>query len=279
MPEAPEVRIITEQLSSFIARSTLENIAILGGRFLKTPPEQLDEFKQFLPTKIGKIACKGKFIWFEFENGWYLFNTLGMTGSWSAKREKHSALQLNFSNKDLFFTDIRHFGSVKFTNSARALKSKVSSLGVDVLDHALTVGDLTTTKKLLSTYLCSVFSTRLKKETLAKILMDQSILAGVGNYIKCESLYRAKLSPWRQTNSLTEQEIDALAQAITDVMLLSYQAGGNTISDYKDLNGKKGDFSSFLRVYGKVVDPLGNPIKREKTQDGRTTHWVPTVQK
>lgn len=272
MPESPEVRIITEQLSSALTSSTIKDIAVIGGRFLKSPPDHLKEIKQTFPTRIKEIKCKGKFIWFGFENDWYLFNTLGMTGSWSFEKQKHSALHIRMDEKNVFFFDPRHFGTIKFAHGTEVLNTKLNSLGPDLLDKALS--DINP-KHLVRKQL----QNRPDGETLTESLMNQKVFAGIGNYIKSESLYRAKLSPWRNSNTLTNEEYFALSDALTKVMFESYHAGGNTIATYKDVSGKIGSYSSYLQVYGKIKDPLGNQVKKQQTYDKRTSWWVPEIQK
>lgn len=272
MPESPEVRIITEQLSHALTSSTIKDVVVLGGRFLKNPPDYLENIRQTFPTKITEIKCKGKFIWFGFDNGWYLFNTLGMTGSWSFEKQKHSALHIEMDEKNIFFFDPRHFGTVKFAHGVEALNTKLNSLGLDLLDKAISnIDPKYSVRKQLQN--------RPNGETLAESLMNQKIFAGVGNYIKSEALYRAGLSPWRNSNTLTNEEYFALSEALTKVMLESYKTGGNTIATYKDVSGKIGNYGSYLQVYGKTKDPLGNCIKKQQTYDKRTSWWVPEIQK
>jgi formamidopyrimidine-DNA glycosylase len=108
--------------------------------------------------------------------------------------------------------------------------------------------------------------------------MDQSIFAGVGNYIRAEALYLAKISPWRQANLMKKEEVVTLCQALADVMNESYSHQGATILTYKDAYGAEGKYSSCFKVYGQATDPLGNPIIKEETPEGRTIHWCPTIQ-
>lgn len=268
MPEGVEVKVITQQLAVQAIGKTLQEINLLGGRFLRIPPENFAKFQKVLPSKITEINCKGKFIWFTFDNRWYLFNTLGMTGSWGDVREKHSAISLTFDDGSIiYFTDPRHFGTLKFSLS---LQDKLDSLGEDLLQSALTEQDLT-----------RIFRKRIqaKTETLAEILMNQKIFSGVGNYIKAEALYLAKLSPWRRGNTLSTTECDILLSSINKIMLESYRLDGTTIATYKNFEGKLGQYSSKLLVYGKNLDPLGNLIKSETTLDKRTTWWVPRLQR
>jgi formamidopyrimidine-DNA glycosylase len=113
---------------------------------------------------------------------------------------------------------------------------------------------------------------------IGQLLMDQSLFAGVGNYIRAEALYQAKMSPWRLGNQLTEDDLKALYEAIVSVMKESYDHQGATILTYKNAYGEEGKHSSYFKVYGQSKDPLGNIIKKEDTPDKRTIHWCPAVQ-
>lgn len=278
MPEGPEVRIITEGLYEKARNTIINNIEVIGGRFVKQSPEGLFELKKLLPIKIESVFCKGKAIGFRLDRGWYIFNTLGMTGSWSDKRDKHSAIKIDIEKfplgekSSIYFTDARHFGNIAFGRGFVYLGQKLpkgwdmlSGFFVPVLSQE---DNLRKFKDIL----------RESKKTLAETLMDQSKIAGIGNYIKSESLYRAKLSPFRICNELNHRECSALYVAIMEVLFASYEAGGATLATYKNFEGKFGKFSEQFKVYKKKTDCEGRVIVRETTPDKRTTWWVPSIQ-
>lgn len=274
MPEGVEVRIFTEQLNKKIAGHWLQKVSILGGRFVRFPPDNFSEFKNFLPAKVKQVKCKGKFIWFELNNDWYIFNTLAMTGSWTDSEQKHSAIDLHLAppfledSFSIYFTDPRHFGTVKFGK-------------VDELEHRWPKGWDILNDLLAGLKPSKVIFRDLLRETntnITEALMDQSVFAGIGNYIKSEVLYRARISPWRSTSTLTPTECYTLFEAVCDVLTESYNAGGATLATYKSFAGE-GNFGEKLRVYKKKVDPHLRPVKKETTADKRTTWWVPEVQK
>ena len=100
---------------------------------------------------------------------------------------------------------------------------------------------------------------------ITKALMDQSVIAGVGNYIKSDSLWLAGISPKRTAEELSDLELSALNRSIKHVMKESYQAGGATIDTYKDFNGENGENDDYGRkflVYNQDTDPDGNVIER-----------------
>ena len=108
--------------------------------------------------------------------------------------------------------------------------------------------------------------------------MNQGVFAGVGNYLKCEALYRTRISPHRTVGDLKNFEISMLHRTLQDIMSASYRQGGASIRDYQRIDGGSGDFVFEFEVYGKKKDRDGNTVIRELTSDGRTTHWVPALQ-
>ena len=113
---------------------------------------------------------------------------------------------------------------------------------------------------------------------ITKFLMDQHNISGIGNYLKSEILYSAKVSPHRNVGSLSEKELKNIYDAAKKISKLSMEQKGMSKSDFRDIDGTKGDFQTMLKVYCLKKDPLGNEVVKEKTKDGRTTHWVPKLQ-
>ena len=144
MPEGPEVKVLVDQLNFFLSKSTVNTLTINSGRYSKKAPDNYNDFIKLLPAKINSVNCKGKFIWFEFDNGWKIWNTLGMTGGWKDVKTKYSHLTLNFTknsvNNEIYFDDYRNFGTFKFLNDKnnKLLNKKLNELGVDVLGKEFT---------------------------------------------------------------------------------------------------------------------------------------------
>jgi DNA-formamidopyrimidine glycosylase len=270
MPEGPEVKIMTDQLCSRLKDRHLFEINIIGGKFIRLPPDNINLFKNILPNKIIDVKCKGKFIYFTFSNNWYIFNTLGMTGNWSEVKEKHSSIHFKLEDGDIYFNDARRFGTFKCIQGNDVLQQKLNSLGLDLLSAAINNDNIKYRFRNLI---------KDREDTLAEALMNQKIFSGVGNYIKSETLYRSRLSPWRICNSLSNEEYYSLAQNTIDILLESYKLGGATLATYKNFEGKTGWYADKLQVYKKLKDPLGNNVKSESTYDKRTSWWVPEVQK
>jgi len=277
MPEGPEVKILVDSLNKYLQHTTIIKLSILSGRYfsdsdrIRKKPDKYQPFIEALPLSIKEIKCKGKFIYFVFGNNWFMYNTLGMSGSWTNTFRKHCHLELHYidgngDTKKLWFCDIRRFGTVKFVDNLQDLNNKLNSLGPDLLDENT---DLSTFKAVVE---------KNKTKNITQFLMDQSKISGCGNYIKCESLYLSKISPHLTLRELTDLQIENLFKSLKKVITSSYQQQGATIATYQNMEGQKGGFTNFFKVYGRKLDDNNNAIKKETTKDGRTTHWVPLIQ-
>lgn len=272
MPELPEVARAVLSLNSAIQGKQLEEITIHSGRYAKHgDPKGLDQFRLDLPATIDDITFQGKLIIFEFTGWsgrkWWAWNTLGMGGGWRNDRVKHSHVEFKTGSGSVFFTDVRNFGTLKFTDDINETNRKKKTIGPNHLNDEISD---------------SLFRERLMKypnKTLPEVLMNQSLIGGIGNYIKAEVLYIAGISPHRLVDSLSDLEFSALNKATGDVIRSSYARRGATISTYKDIDGDDGDFKFYFRVYGRSTCENGFPVVRETTKDKRTTHWVPQIQK
>ena len=272
-------------MQNFVKDKDLASFDIIGGRYKNKHPDGYLEFKKRLeraPLFIDSVNVKGKFMWWRFfELGprknlaeCHMWCTYGMSGQWSTElANKHTGATMSFvfDSREpagvLNFDDPRHFGTLKFVNDPALTVKKLATLGPDMLNDPPDLAE---------------FELRLGKrfsKTLAEALMDQSVVSGVGNYVKAEALYLAELSPHRTVSSLKAGERQRLRDQIITVMKASYATGGATISTYRNPDGKPGEAQRRFAVYGNKTDPMGNPVIREETKDGRTTHWVPSIQR
>ena len=267
VPEGPECRTVADGLNTFLTGKRITGINILSGRYARHGgPDGLVEFSATLPAKVVGASCHGKFIYIHMDNGWNLWCTLGMTGSWRTVETTHARVALDTEDGTAYFTDMRNFGTLSFVKGNGQLLAKIKSLGPDMLMNNLPDSDFISIIKSDS-------------RTIAEAIMDQSVISGVGNYLKAECLYFARISPHRMCKDLTDDEIRNLNASIKSTIRLSYKTGGATIKNYAGVNGDVGQYSSRFAVYSCKEDPLGNPVVREKTKDGRTTHWVPNLQR
>jgi DNA-formamidopyrimidine glycosylase len=269
MPEGVEVKLSAELIRPLVLDKTVYHISVgPNSRYKTIYPEGLRQFQK--NCKVAAVETRGKFMYWTFDNGWYLLNTFGMSGQWSTVESKHPCLIIQFEGgaEEIIFNDPRHFGTIKFTNDSQEVMNKLEELGWDPLQQSNVDQILPWVKQKL------MYSSK----CIGDALMNQSIFAGVGNYIRAEALYLSGISPWRQASALTGQEVKFLCHCIVQVMQESYAHQGATILTYKTVFGAEGKYSSCFKVYGQKTDPLGNPIKKEKMPDGRAIHWSPTMQ-
>ena len=267
-PEGPECKIISTQLNQKITGKKLLEIQVVSGRYIRN---SIKDMLLFTESIIESVSCHGKFIYMKCGT-YHIHNTLGMTGTWTQNTNSiHNRIRFLFSDgSEIFFNDQRNFGTISIVNPEET-NHKISGMGIDLLaienrEAAIIFG----TKKL--------DSIKNKNYNITRVLMDQSILAGVGNYIKCEAMYRSSVNPYRAIGDLTEKERRTLIDHLWTIMHKSYQAGGATIRNYTDTDEKRGLMSFAFKVYGKKLDPNGNVVLKEETPDGRRTHWCPRVQ-
>ena len=268
MPEGAEVKLFGESLARTIAGKNLSPINVLSGRYLKKDLEGIDLMRARLPTRVVGVGVHGKFLYWVVENDVFLYSTLGMTGHWSNVPTKHARVEFLFSDgTKVYFNDQRNFGTLKLVPGRNGLINKLKTLGPDMLSMDVDV-DL---------FRASV--SRKNKWTISKAIMDQSVIAGVGNYVKAESLYLAQISPNRKVSELTDTDYANLNNAIKAVLSEAYKRNGASFDTYKDFKGEEGQYTQRFAVYNQKQDPYGNEVIKEKTDDGRTTHWVPALQK
>jgi formamidopyrimidine-DNA glycosylase len=115
-------------------------------------------------------------------------------------------------------------------------------------------------------------------KNITVLLMEQKVVSGVGNYLKSESLYSARINPWARINNLTDDNLLVLYGAIRDNIGKSYRAGGASIRHYSDINDVSGVFEYDMNVYNKKKCSDGTEIKHEETPDKRATYWCPSIQ-
>lgn len=168
----------------------------------------------------------------------------------------------------MYYTDVRRFGTFSFTNIAE-LNKKLRTLKYDILKDDITFKD----------FKCE-FEKRVgkkgKSREITKVLMDAKLFTNIGNYIKCEALYLAKISPKRTIDKLSNSDLKNLLKAIRYILKLSYKSQHGINNYLPNVNTINNQFK-FL-VYKQKEDPLGNKVERFESSDKRSTYWVPAVQ-
>jgi len=279
MPELPEVETIARGLDQRIAGDTIESVW-LGEKPepLKSPPEEIASVLEH--SRIAHVRRVGKHIVFDLEgenrNGqktraqWIVH--LGMTGQLriasaqtGAAKHTHAILKLA-SGRELRFVDPRRFGRLAVVRVESQDGSGFAAPGDEPLDARI--------DRFITLF-------RHRKTPIKSALLNQKLLSGVGNIYADESLFRAKVRPRRRASSLTRAELQKLHAALREVLKEAIKAGGSSVSDYVDAEGRSGFFQLKHRVYGREGQPCfvcKTPIKRVIIA-GRSSHYCPHCQK
>lgn len=301
MPEGPEVRVICEYLNKVWSNQTIIGMNWDSkSKFNKTGIKGLDLVK--LPCKVIRVFPRGKVIVIECINSngetIYMISQLGMEGKWTREKGPHANFKILFGEptdqkteggKTLYkitdiwrYDDTRHFGNF---NIYKDLSEVWKKHGPCLLTTALVSRGILRKEDLsehepLATkeaWVKSLSNGRLKNKQICAYLMEQKYFAGIGNYLRAELLYRARVRPDRTLSQLSEEEKELLYDTALEQLIISYNYRGLTIKTYWDPEGKKGECP--LQVYNQKTDPLGNEVVKERFKDKRTTHWVPQIQK
>ena len=232
---------------------------------------------------IAGIARKGKFLIWEFSNGKtiHALNHLGMTGVWHLYSKnkwkekkladfKHFKVYFEFDdNTHLLFINVRKFGKFRILELKTILsRNSIANLGPDILELPF---DLDRFRDIIS---------RRKKE-IGKALLDYTIVAGCGNIYKSETLFRAKINPFRSCSELSREEITLLGEKLSEVAQEALMNKGSTLKDFTHVDGYQGLMQNKFFVYDKKDE---NCILCEKSiiamkQGDRTTFYCDHCQK
>lgn len=249
MPEGPEIRRAAERIKS-LEDSTILNIRVLSGRYMKNGvPAILEPAGQ----KVKKVRVRGKLIGIYLEDH-VILSTAGMSGHWVKDPDpvKHERIRIwsitdEFKNQSFTFGDQRNFGTFKVVSKLEA-DIKFASLGLDVFDE-LNLPELKKRIEKFGQY-----------QPICESLLEQRIFAGVGNYIRAEAMYLAKINPRDRTDLMTDEQLTRLWSAIHEVAAKAYELEHN----YKDL------------CYHREVADDGRLVENFKDGNGRTV-WFCAV--
>jgi len=247
MPELPEVETVTRALSKIVERSKVKSVEIYRTDLRWKVP---DDLKEILENDIfEKPFRRGKYILIPTKKDNILLIHLGMSGQIKIKESvptllKHDHIRIIIENKNnnlfsITYNDPRRFGYVDYLNK-RDLKKHflLKSLGVEPFSEDLT-----------KVYLHNIF--KKKTTNIKNALLDQKIIAGIGNIYASEILFRAKIRPHRNVNSLESKDLELIINSTKEILKKSIKKGGTTIKDHKQPDGQLGYFKQNLAVYGK----------------------------
>ncbi|MFV9875018.1 MAG: bifunctional DNA-formamidopyrimidine glycosylase/DNA-(apurinic or apyrimidinic site) lyase [Rickettsiales endosymbiont of Dermacentor nuttalli] len=272
MPELPEVETIVRELKQEILEHTISNVTVNHIKLRQSIPINLATLT--INTKILNITRKAKYILWQLSNNYTLIFHLGMTGkllisgdSYLVNKHDHVLFQIS-NQKNIIFNDVRRFGLVTIEKSnALKLLSIFNKPIMEPLSNEFNLEYLT--NKLKN-----------KQTPIKTALMDNNIVVGIGNIYSNESLFRAKISPKRASNTLNSQELSTLIMVIKNILLEAINLGGSTFRDYANTTGKSGNFQSKFNVYnrhGKNCITCSSIIERIK-QAGRSTFYCTKCQ-
>lgn len=270
MPELPEVETAKNGITPSLIGRILQSITI--NRPNLRIPFPTDMAERLTGQKCINLRRRGKYIWIDFANNLTLVIHLGMSGSLTVDKTSQSPHDHVIFTTDhgtkITYNDPRRFGMMFFVETHKEHEHKAfANMGPEPLSNDLNASYLI--QKLTD-----------KKSPIKTALLDQSVIAGIGNIYACEALYRANISPLRPSNSLNEDEAGALIADIRDILNEAVTSGGSSLRDHRQADGTLGYFQHHFDVYdreGETCKITGGQIIRI-TQSGRSTFYCPEKQ-
>jgi len=287
MPELPEVETVRLQLLSKILNQPIVDVVVFHQKTI----EQNKNFKkELLGQEFSYIDRIGKLLIFDFKNkpDRFLLVHLKMTGQFfyldkqgliggghlvSEKDtkdlpNKHTRVAIYFEKGGaLFFNDMRLFGFMKLVDA------KTKELAKGRFGQEPISADFD--------YKALFEKIKNRQVSIKALLLDQTLVAGLGNIYVDEALWQAKVRPDRKANSLSFLELKNTIKAGGEIMKKSLEVGGTTFQHFVDVKGNIGNFTKFLKVFGRQGKPClrcGTIIEKNRTA-GRGTHFCPNCQK
>ncbi len=286
MPELPEVETVRIGLSKFLPGKTIKHVWHDWPKSFPNAPADVQQFA--VGAKIVLVARRAKVLLIELDTKYTLLIHLKMTGQlvFVSNKDRFGAghpndslinnlpdktthVVLDFGDSKLFFNDQRKFGWVKL----------IPTLEVPNIDFFKKVGP----EPLAADFTHTKFIERLRrrqKSNIKSVLLDQTIVAGIGNIYADESLFAACIHPETRVQNITDAQLKVLHKELIDILKLSIEKGGSTDKNYVNAEGKKGSYMSFAKVFRKENTPCqrcGDIIIKTRVA-GRGTHICPTCQ-
>ena len=275
MPELPEVETIRRGLRPILEGQKLISVIVRRGSLRIPFPKNFS--KKLLGKKIISLKRRAKYLLMHIEGGDVVIMHFGMSGNFQilkgdiSKPGKHDHVDFCVpKNIVVRYNDPRRFGLMTLTRENElAIHKLLKFIGPDPLEN-----DFSYTK----------FSETLarRKITIKAALLDQKIIAGLGNIYVSESLFRSGILPTRLANSIISVELKKLTASIKTVLMEAIEAGGSSLNDYTKPDGNLGYFQNNFRVYGKENEVCSNCLLteiRKINQSGRSTFFCPICQK
>jgi len=271
MPELPEAESISRALDRALSKRTITGVEVFFPR-LRTSLEPLLESGLVGRTFTG-CRRRARYAVADLDDGRALTMHFGMSGvvrvePESVPRRKHEHVFIHLSDGKVFrFEDPRRFGFLE-----------VQRLGADGWPECLAgIGVEPLSAKFSARFLFA--ATRKRKTPAKEMLMDNSLVTGIGNIYAAETLFAAHVSPTRPSCELTERECADIVRNAKRILRMSIKMGGTTVSDYRNVDGSEGKFVQKLRIYGKERCPDCGTAVAKVVLGGRTSWYCPNCQK
>jgi formamidopyrimidine-DNA glycosylase len=293
MPELPEVETVRRGLEPWLAGARIDSVR-LNRKDLRFPfPGQFAE--TLTGATIERVGRRAKYLLFELSNGVTWLSHLGMTGSYRfaarvfkepsryyepAVDEKHDHVVLELTHPKegkltLIYADARRFGFMDLFRD-EAESPYLEGLGPEPLSNAFNAEEM-----------AARFAG--KKAPMKAALLDQRVVAGLGNIYVSEALHRAHILPTREARSLVlksgkpGKSLETLAEGVRTVLTEAIEAGGSTLRDFRAADGKSGYFQHRFAVYDREGEPCPTPVCggviERIVQSGRSTYFCAVCQK
>ncbi len=272
MPEMPEVETVRRTLLPLIKGKTIKEVTVWYPKIITGDAKEFA--RQLTGKKIENIDRYAKYLLIRLSDNLTIVSHLRMEGKYrlvkiNTKKDKHDHVQIVFKdNSALRYNDVRKFGRMQLIKTGTEKeKTGISKLGAEPNSAAFTVS-----------YLQNGLAR--KKKNIKNTLLDQSIVAGLGNIYVDEVLWETKIHPLSQANTIPAEKIAQLHDNINSLIELAIAERGTTVHTYLDANGKTGGFQKMLQVYGHKGEPCvrcGAPLEKIKV-NGRGTTFCPKCQ-
>ena len=273
MPELPEVEQVRISLLPHIIGKTIEKVRVDLPKMILHPEPEIFA-RQLQGARFTGVQRRGKYLRLDLEKGRWLLIHLRMTGALlalpkTAPEPPFTRMAFFLSGEEnLYFTDIRTFGVAALVGEDGWRDKGYEGLGPEPLDPGLTPGYLRE-------------KARGKTAVVKAFILDQTILAGLGNIYADEALFAAGIRPTRRVNRMTRKDWEALTLAIRDVIRQGLEHHGTTFRNDQEADGNMGDNSLYLQVYhrkGRPCKRCGALLKQIKVA-GRGSVYCPHCQK
>ncbi|RDH83688.1 MAG: DNA-formamidopyrimidine glycosylase [endosymbiont of Seepiophila jonesi] len=271
MPELPEVETTRRGIESRIKGTVVERVIIRQAKLRWPIPATLPHD---LPGQcLLRVERRAKYLLLQFDQGTLILH-LGMSGSLrvlerGSPPQTHDHFEITFgNNRILRLRDPRRFGAVLWTSAPAADHSLLRELGPEPLGPDFD-----------GTHLHQAGSRR--RVAVKNLIMNSKVVVGVGNIYASESLFRAGIHPARPANRISQQRYDRLAAEISAVLREAIKAGGTTLRDFQQEDGRPGYFAQALLIYGKTgkaCPNCGKPIKN-RTIGQRSSYYCAHCQR